>query len=96
MIRLTYDIARQVRARARAGETHKSIAASLDVSVATIGKIVNRVTWKSRDVAIPPETIAKARELLASGEKHDSVAFDLGMSRSYVTQLANGKRRANG
>jgi hypothetical protein len=42
---------------------------------------------------VSAETVRQVRDRVAAGEKHDSVAFDLGLSRSYVTLLVNGKRR---
>ena len=46
-----------------------------------------------RPTAIPDEKLARIRELLAAGEKHEWSALEVGVSRSSVTHIARGSRR---
>jgi transcriptional regulator len=47
--RLTEDQVRNIRARAKAGETYAEIASSFEVARPAISKIVTRQRWKHLD-----------------------------------------------
>lgn len=95
MMRITPEQAEEVRAMAASGSTYRELAHQYNVREEAIGRIVRRESF-SRHTIIPSATISVVKKRLAEGDKHDSIAFDLGLSRSYVTHIANGKRRVNG
>jgi DNA invertase Pin-like site-specific DNA recombinase len=45
--KLDWDRVRQIRSRAKAGESLRSIARSYDVSAQTVTKIVHQIIWKT-------------------------------------------------
>jgi len=45
--------------------------------------------------ATKPETLARIRELLGRGEKHEWIAYECGVGRSTVTHIASGRRHGS-
>jgi hypothetical protein len=60
---------------------------------ATIDRWLTDRVGQPRRNALPASKVQRIRLLVASGEKHDWVAYELGCSRSTVTLIASGKRR---
>lgn len=98
MTRLTPELAAQIRTWHASGVTVAECARRAGIGWTHAKRIVSGESWtgRSRRHAVDAATVRRVRALVASGEKHDSVAFDLGLSRSYVTHIANRTRRANG
>jgi transposase len=86
-----------VRTLHASGLTIVECARRTGVSLSHAGQIVRREkrTGHPPRYRVPASTIERILSLLANGEKHEWVALETGVSRSYVTRLANGNRRAN-
>jgi len=102
MTRLTIEDVSQIRAWHASGVSGAECARRIGISRTNANYILSGETWtgerRKRGGAHPrmvsAETVSQIRARAAAGEKHEVVALDLQVSRSYVTLVANGKRRA--
>jgi transcriptional regulator with XRE-family HTH domain len=104
MTRLTLEDVSKIRAWHASGVSGAECARRIGISQTHANDILRGERWTgerrktggAHPRLVSAETVSQIMVRVAAGEKHEAVAFDLGVSRSYVTHLANGKRRPNG
>lgn len=96
-VKLSQEKAEEMRARYRAGERVASLARAFGVSWANAKHVVVGDTWTGeprKPVKVSDETVRAIKQHIAAGEKSDWIAFEYGVSPSYVRYIRVGRVRA--